>query len=218
MPPRFAYWTIILDGAPTAFRARDRMELMGVFRQLANRNPNVTMKWFARGRLWESPEEARAASRAAREPRSSDWRPGGEHHDPRERFRKRPQEPRRGQARTRTAKNTPRDTGRGGDRRSPERRRQESRPPGFRSRDPNRRSRSKHERARERQGRPGTEIPRGSGESKPSEVEPPAPPPPPGPERPPKPGDEPRPETPPPETIRILPETPERAGPKPEDG
>ena len=22
MPPRFAYWTIILDGAPTSFRAR----------------------------------------------------------------------------------------------------------------------------------------------------------------------------------------------------
>src|SRR3990172_4199264 len=57
------------------------------------------MKWFARGRLWESPEEAQAARRAPKallEKRGRDWRPGGEHRNPRERFKKRPQPPRVG--------------------------------------------------------------------------------------------------------------------------
>ncbi len=66
MPPRFAYWTIIIDDAPTAFRARDRADLTPTFRQLASRNPNATIKWFANGRLWGSPEEARAAAAARR--------------------------------------------------------------------------------------------------------------------------------------------------------
>jgi hypothetical protein len=79
MPPRYAYWTIIIDDAPTAFRARDRADLMPTFRQLTSRNPNATIKWFANGRLWESPEEARAAAKARREPRDADWRPAGRH-------------------------------------------------------------------------------------------------------------------------------------------
>jgi hypothetical protein len=44
------------------------------------------MKWFARGRLWESPEDAQSAQRRGRERRARDWRPGGEHRDPRTRF------------------------------------------------------------------------------------------------------------------------------------
>ncbi len=28
MPPRFAYWTILIENTPTAFRARDREELL----------------------------------------------------------------------------------------------------------------------------------------------------------------------------------------------
>jgi hypothetical protein len=86
MPPRYAYWTIILDNAPTAFRARDREDLLPTFRQLSGRNPTATIKWFANGRLWESPEEASAATQAKREPRGADWRPGGRHEDPRARF------------------------------------------------------------------------------------------------------------------------------------
>ena len=49
------------------------------------------MKWFARGKLWESPEAERAAQQkpAFTEKRGHDWRPGGLHKDPRARFDKR---------------------------------------------------------------------------------------------------------------------------------
>ncbi|HSC28099.1 MAG TPA: hypothetical protein VLD67_12540 [Vicinamibacterales bacterium] len=89
MPPRFAYWTIILEGKPTAFRARTRDELLPTFTQLKTRHPDVVMKWFARGRLWDSPEDERELTRRGRagsERRGPDWRPGGAHRDPRERF------------------------------------------------------------------------------------------------------------------------------------
>ena len=94
MPPRYAYWTILIDQKPTAFRAREREELLPTFHQLRRKNTDVVMKWFARGRLWESPEAAQAAQRAPTSPlekRGRDWRPGGEHRDPRERFKKRSQ-------------------------------------------------------------------------------------------------------------------------------
>ena len=94
MPPRYAYWTILIDQKPTAFRAREREELLPTFHQLGRKNTDVVMKWFARGRLWESPEEAQAAQRAPKAPlekRGHAWRPGGEHRDPRERFKKRAQ-------------------------------------------------------------------------------------------------------------------------------
>jgi len=66
MPPRFAFWTIILDNQPTAFRARERETLLPTLRQLQSKNPDAVMKWFARGRLWESPEEARRQRARAR--------------------------------------------------------------------------------------------------------------------------------------------------------
>ena len=90
MPPRFTYWTILLEGKPTAFRARTSEELMPTLRQLQVRHPEAVMLWFARGRLWSSPEEERAvaqARRTERERRRPDWRPGGEHRDPRDRFK-----------------------------------------------------------------------------------------------------------------------------------
>jgi hypothetical protein len=90
MPPRFAYWTIIVDGKPTAFRARTSEELVPTLRQLQVRQPDAVMRWFARGRLWASPDEERAAAqarRSERERRRPDWRPGGEHRDPRDRFK-----------------------------------------------------------------------------------------------------------------------------------
>jgi len=92
MPPRYAYWTILIYQKPTAFRAREREELLPTFHQLRRKNTDVVMKWFARGRLWESPEAAQAAQRAPKPPqekRGRDWRPGGEHRDPRDRFKKR---------------------------------------------------------------------------------------------------------------------------------
>src|SRR5512132_3216839 len=91
MPPRHHYWTIILEGKPTAFRAHTQDELAPTLRQLQARHPDAVMKWFARGRLWESQEDERAEAfakrRAPREQRPREWRPGGEHKDPRERFK-----------------------------------------------------------------------------------------------------------------------------------
>jgi len=91
MPPRYAYWTILIDNKPTAFRARDKEEMLPTFHQLRRTSRDVVLKWFARGRLWETPEDAQAAARAtaaAREKRGRDWRPGGVHKDPRDRFKK----------------------------------------------------------------------------------------------------------------------------------
>ena len=109
MPPRYAYWTILIDDKPTAFRAREREELQPTFVQLQRKNTNVTMQWFARGKLWASREaerddfqtqkhaaaapRPRSADRPADRPeggerRGSDWRPGGAHTDPRDRFKK----------------------------------------------------------------------------------------------------------------------------------
>src|SRR5262245_63920142 len=93
MPPRYAYWTILIDHKPTAFRARERDELLPTLHQLRRTNTDVVMMWFARGRLWESPEAELAARIAARrkpnERRGPEWRPGGAHADPRARFKKR---------------------------------------------------------------------------------------------------------------------------------
>jgi len=93
VPPRFAYWTILIDNAPTAFRARDPQELLPTLNQLKRTNPNIVMKWFSGGTLWDSPEAARDARRRPappREKRSADWRPGGAHQDPRDRFKGKP--------------------------------------------------------------------------------------------------------------------------------
>jgi hypothetical protein len=105
VPPRFAYWTILIDNMPTAFRAREAQELVPTLTQLKRTNKDVVMKWFARGRLWESHEQERedfqrrkrarmqSPGSARRdvghgrdERRGKDWRPGGEHKDPRARF------------------------------------------------------------------------------------------------------------------------------------
>lgn len=91
MPPRYAYWTILIDNGPTAFRAAKREDLQPTFVQLQRTNPNIIVKWFARGRLWDSPEAEREAQRKPTfsEKRGPDWRPGGQHKDPRARFDKR---------------------------------------------------------------------------------------------------------------------------------
>src|SRR5688572_14363160 len=59
MPPRYSYWTIIAGGLPTAFRAYERDELVPTFTRLREKHPDAEMKWFARGKLWESPDAAR---------------------------------------------------------------------------------------------------------------------------------------------------------------
>jgi len=89
--PQHAYWTIVLPDGPTSFRARDRETLEPTLKQLQSRTPDAAMKWFANGRLWESPEAAHEFARLARlawrKTRGPDWRPGGEHRDPRARFK-----------------------------------------------------------------------------------------------------------------------------------
>src|SRR5829696_656920 len=136
MPPRYSYWTIIAGGLPTAFRAAERDELMPTFTRLREKHPDAEMKWFARGKLWESPDAVRedtekrrggfareggrppardgdrresrprqprgepsregdpgSGDRPARDARSEeqrrtrDWRPGGEHRDPRQKYK-----------------------------------------------------------------------------------------------------------------------------------
>ena len=124
MPPRYAYWTIIAGGLPTAFRAADRDDLLPTFQRIREKHPDAQMKWFARGKLWDSPEAARARhdrdhraqgrdrgvrhtdkGHAQRPPyrdrntspsarpgdrketsRPREWRPGGDHRDPRQKF------------------------------------------------------------------------------------------------------------------------------------
>lgn len=102
MPPRFAYWTIIIDDAPTAFRAARIEDLLPTFQRLKSRHPSAVLKWFQSGRLWDSREEAREKLRAGYRPgpagelippdearrRGRDWRPGGAHRDPREPYRR----------------------------------------------------------------------------------------------------------------------------------
>jgi hypothetical protein len=97
MPPRFAYWTIIFGGQPTAFRSATREELLPTFKRIQSKHPDAQLRYFARGKLWYSDEEAHAAlmrerfekksRRGAPERRPRDWRPGGEHRDPRDRFK-----------------------------------------------------------------------------------------------------------------------------------
>jgi hypothetical protein len=97
MPPRYSYWTIIAGGLPTAFRAADREDLLPTFSQIRHKHPDAQLKWFARGKLWDSPESARLdterrRARPSQEPRGQgargrDWRPGGEHRDPRQKYK-----------------------------------------------------------------------------------------------------------------------------------
>src|SRR5687767_10640775 len=97
MPPRYSYWTIIADGLPTAFRAAERDELLPTYARIKHKHPDAELKWFARGRLWDSPDSARLATRPpsgpaerprpGTPPRGRDWRPGGEHRDPRQKYR-----------------------------------------------------------------------------------------------------------------------------------
>jgi hypothetical protein len=101
VPPRYAYWTILIDDKPTAFRAREKDELVPTLHQLRRTNPNAQMKWFARGKLWDTREQEQAArqwrkasdaERPRAEKKGRDWRPGGEHKDPRDRFKKKHQD------------------------------------------------------------------------------------------------------------------------------
>jgi hypothetical protein len=90
MPPRYAYWTILVDDQPTAFRAALQEDLMPTFKRLKERNPSAKMMWWQNGKLWNSRLDAQEAMRARGEiGRRNDSRQSG--------FRDRDRSPDRGQ-------------------------------------------------------------------------------------------------------------------------
>ena len=64
MPPRYAYWTILVDDQPTAFRAGAQEDLLPTFKRLKEKHPSAVMKWFQNGKLWDSRIDAQEAMRA----------------------------------------------------------------------------------------------------------------------------------------------------------
>src|SRR5687768_3905639 len=90
MPPPHSFWVILIGKTPTSFRGTMREDLVPTLRQLQRTQSDVTLRWFKRGKVWESPEAAIGATKlaetAAREKRTKEWRPGGEHRDPKARF------------------------------------------------------------------------------------------------------------------------------------
>lgn len=112
MPPRHTYWTIIYGNQPTAFRSATAEELLPTLRQLQSKHPDAIMMWFARGRLWRSPDEAREAlARQRARPRFQSARPPGSD---------RPPDPDRRPAGTRTGGRPPSDKPRWSERRGPQ--------------------------------------------------------------------------------------------------
>ena len=61
MPPRYAYWTIVVDEQPTAFRSASVEEIMPTFNRLKAKQPTAVLKWFQNGKLWDSELAAREA-------------------------------------------------------------------------------------------------------------------------------------------------------------
>lgn len=90
MPPSHSFWVILIGKTPTSFRGKAREDLVPTLRQLQRTQTDVTLRWFERGKIWESPEAAIGAAKlaetTAREKRPREWRPGGEHRDPKARF------------------------------------------------------------------------------------------------------------------------------------
>ena len=77
MPPRYAYWTILVDDQPTAFRSGSQEELMPTFKRLQAKNASAKMMWWQNGKLWDSRLDAQEAMRARGEiGRSRDFRQG----------------------------------------------------------------------------------------------------------------------------------------------
>src|SRR5512132_748928 len=78
MPPRYAYWTILVDNQPTAFRSAMQEDLMPTFKRLKQKHPSAEMKWFQNGKLWDSRVDAQEAMLVRGERgRAGDARQGG---------------------------------------------------------------------------------------------------------------------------------------------
>ena len=90
MAQAHSFWMIIDGAVPTAFRARQREDLLPTLHQLQRTQPGVRLVWFEAGRSWDSPEAAREARELRRREsrdRKPSWRPGGSHVDPREKYK-----------------------------------------------------------------------------------------------------------------------------------
>lgn len=64
MPPRYAYWTILVDDQPTAFRASAQEDLMPTLKRLQAKHASAKMMWFQNGKLWNSRVDAQEAMHA----------------------------------------------------------------------------------------------------------------------------------------------------------
>ena len=70
MAGRFSCWVIVSGFDSTAFRAREREDLLPTLKQLQRTQPDAVIKWFERGRLWEAPLEAVEALKSRRTTRT----------------------------------------------------------------------------------------------------------------------------------------------------
>jgi hypothetical protein len=61
MPPRYAYWTILVDDQPTAFRASSQEDLMPTLKRLQAKHPSAKMMWWQNGKLWDRRVDAQDA-------------------------------------------------------------------------------------------------------------------------------------------------------------
>src|SRR4051812_18512534 len=89
MPPRHTYWTILFGDKPTAFRSATQEELLPTFKQIQAKHPDAVMMWFARGKLWRSEEEGRAAFERPRFDRPGP-RPESQNRSPRPDWKEKP--------------------------------------------------------------------------------------------------------------------------------
>lgn len=64
MPPRHAYWTILVDEQPTAFRSAMQDDLQPTFKRLKEKHASARMVWFQNGKVWNSRLDAQEAMRA----------------------------------------------------------------------------------------------------------------------------------------------------------
>jgi len=83
------YWTIIVDGQPTAFRSGSLEDIMPTFNRLKEKQPTAELKWWQNGQLWPSRHDAQDFMRArgergrAKDPRqAADRGPGSEARGP----------------------------------------------------------------------------------------------------------------------------------------
>src|SRR5688500_8617426 len=84
MPPRYAYWTILVDEQPTAFRAGDRDDLQPTFKRLKAKHASARVVWFQNLMIWDSRLDAQKAIGAGGEMgRRREARQGGGFRDAR---------------------------------------------------------------------------------------------------------------------------------------